>query len=410
MQGAIDKLMESCRQAVPDGSHVLCIQDTSEFCYGPTKGRMGPDDPDLGPMSKDGTMGFFVHPALVVDAESVMPLGFSSVLLWNRSEDKGTKHSRRYKEQPLKRKESYKWQYSLERSCPVLAHAARRTSVADRESDIYSYMDWQLSNKWDFVVRTRCDRMTDSECRVGQLLGDMPVRGTYKLKVGGRNGRKAREAVMDVRYLKATLKEPGDSGGGQITVHCVLTEERASSVPKGEKPIRWMLYTSHTVDSLESALQIVWWYSIRWLIEELFRVLKSEGMRLEQVQLETGEALKKLTVVSLLAALNILQLKLAYDYEREDIRAETVFSEEQIRVLSVIEKKRQGKTQKQCNPFKSGTLAWASWIIAREGGWSGYVSQGRPGYITISRGHQRFCRLCEFYELLKTEYHDVYKE
>ncbi|MEP0792690.1 hypothetical protein NDI42_27075 [Funiculus sociatus GB2-C1] len=37
----------------------------------------------------------------------------------------------------------------------------------------------------------------------------------------------------------------------------------------------------------------------------------------------------------------------------------------------------QRRIQKQQNPYLPNSLAWATWLIARRGGWSGYRSQ-RP--------------------------------
>lgn len=36
------------------------------------------------------------------------------------------------------------------------------------------------------------------------------------------------------------------------------------------------------------ATQIVYWYSLRWRIEDFFRLLKKKGFDLESSELETG--------------------------------------------------------------------------------------------------------------------------
>ena len=105
-----------------NSSHVLCVQDTTEFNYIRKRERLSADDPDLGPLSKEKAgLGFFLHPCLVIDAEDHRPYGFSSVRIWNRSREKGSKRSRKYQELPLEEKESYRWYETVRQTrqaCP----------------------------------------------------------------------------------------------------------------------------------------------------------------------------------------------------------------------------------------------------------------------------------------------------
>ena len=59
-------------------------------------------------------------------------------------------------------------------------------------------------------------------------------------------------------------------------------------------------------------------------------------------------------------------------------------------LLLLICKKLEGKTEKQKNPYTKNSMAWASWIIARLGGWNGYRSESPPGPIVMLRGLQKF--------------------
>ncbi|MEB3224477.1 MAG: IS4 family transposase, partial [Synechococcus sp.] len=45
---------------------------------------------------------------------------------------------------------------------------------------------------------------------------------------------------------------------------------------------------------------------------------------------------------------------------------------------------------KQQNPHASASLSWATWLIGRLGGWSGYRSQSPPGIRTLWRGLYQF--------------------
>ena len=51
------------------------------------------------------------------------------------------------------------------------------------------------------------------------------------------------------------------------------------------------------------------------------------------------------------------------------------FSLEQQQCLSGIQSSVEGDTKKLQNPYPRGCLPWATWIIARLGGWSGYTSE-----------------------------------
>lgn len=62
--------------------------------------------------------------------------------------------------------------------------------------------------------------------------------------------------------------------------------------------------------------------------------------------------------------------------------ASDLFEKEEIEVLENLEKKVEGRTEKQKNLFKKDTLSWAAWIIARLGGWDVYCSSPL-GSITL---------------------------
>lgn len=103
-----------------------------------------------------------------------------------------------------------------------------------------------------------------------------------------------------------------------------------------------------------------------------------------------------------------LKLSLSNNHK---VKADLIFSKEQIHFLSIYMQELEGKTDKLKNPYKKGTLQWSARGIARIGGWSGYISQGPPGYITIKDGFDRFLDrfngfLLAYKYLLKK---DVYK-
>lgn len=139
---------------------------------------------------------------------------------------------------------------------------------------------------------------------------------------------------------------------------------------------------------MEQALQVITWYSWRWRIEQLFATLKQGGLNIEASQLETVSAIQRLCLLALGAAVKVLQLSLG----REDVEqsANLVFSESEQQCLTELSPSLNGTTPKQQNPYPPLTLAWANWLIARLGGWSGYLSQRPPGTATLFHGLQKF--------------------
>lgn len=155
--------------------------------------------------------------------------------------------------------------------------------------------------------------------------------------------------------------------------------------PQASEPITWRLLTSQPVANTDAAWQIVDWYRARWTIEQLFRLLKKQGLRLEDSQVETAERLLKLVAIAAHAAALTLQLLQARD-GRSGEPASVAFTADQLGTLDALHTQYAGKTPRQQNPHAPRSLAWAAWLIARLGGWDGYPSSRPPGPITLKIG------------------------
>ena len=108
--------------------------------------------------------------------------------------------------------------------------------------------------------------------------------------------------------------------------------------------------------------------------------------------------MKKLLAITLEAALHVMRLKMAL--KKETAEASEIFTPKQQQFLEVLQKKVEGDTEKQKNPYRKQSLAWAAWTLARLAGWSGYKSHGPPGYITIKDGYDYFNIQFEVYNML----------
>ena len=97
----------------------------------------------------------------------------------------------------------------------------------------------------------------------------------------------------------------------------------------------------------------------------------------------------KLVVAAAILAVTAMQLVKARD-GTEQLLADAFDPDDQP-VLEALSLRLEGATQRQKNPHPKGTLSFASWVIARLGGWTGYY--GKPGPKVINRGLYDFHRI-----------------
>jgi hypothetical protein len=389
--------------------HVLLLKDTTELNLENHRARIT-DTTGLGVTGNDKDLGFFCHPTVVINPEDRSLIGAIDIHLWHRPEDRENKHERQYKSHPLEEKESFRWSERAIEAKKHLSDVQRITVVQDREGDIYESFHLLQQAGLDFVIRCHHDRKTVSA--QGRLQADIknlsPVQ-TCVLEVNGDNkGRKKRRAQMEVRYAEALLSRPKcivdrEKYPSSLPLYVVQVREREETVPKGEKPIEWTLYTTHAVNDAVQARLIVDYYTARWIIEDLFRTVKTKGINYECPELESGKSLRKLFVMSLMAAKVILQLRQARTGETGQ-KPSLVFGRQQLQCMEDLLPRFEGKTEKQKNPYDRTNLAWAAWIIARLGGWKGYASQRPPGVITLHDGWVRFHNIFDGWRVAKDVY------
>ena len=114
---------------------------------------------------------------------------------------------------------------------------------------------------------------------------------------------------MELRFGEVVIRRPRDEQDHTLaaTVRLRLVDVREVE-PEGVEPLHWRLVTTHEIADTTKAWQVVAWYQARWIIEQLFRVMKSQGLQLEDSQLATGERLVKLAAAATKAACIDMQL------------------------------------------------------------------------------------------------------
>ncbi len=138
---------------------------------------------------------------------------------------------------------------------------------------------------------------------------------------------------------------------------------------------------------------MITWYKLRWLVELFFAALKGSGLQLEECLLERGLAVQRLMLLGFPCAIMILQLQRSR--ENQLLEARIVFSDDEITFLQILTPKLEGKTVKQQCSYTRGSLAWATWVIARLGGCKGYASERPAGVKTFYWGLQKFHAMLE---------------
>ena len=375
----VEKIVEQASSGTASrvsGLDVLAIQDTTSF-----------RDDGLG----NSLVG---HATIAVEAEHGTLLGLADARIIERHGGGGKKATGR----ALCDKESRRWLDGLRAGVRLAAAgAARVTAVADREGDIYE-MFADRPEGVEVVVRAAQDRaVPEGAGRLFSSLADRPER-EHVIELPARPGQKKREARICVRFGAVTLQRPKNrpvAPGVAASQPVFLVEAREIDPPPGATPAHWRLLTSHRVESFEEARWITQLYRRRWVIEQLFRTIKSKGFDIERVSMETAP-FRTLCAMTLVAGVSCMQM--VQDRDGAAARPlEDVFEDEDRPALEAVSATLEGKTEKQKNPHPKGSLAFAAWVCARLGGWTGYY--GKPGPVVMLHGLYQFRAIQRGYQI-----------
>jgi hypothetical protein len=350
------------------GRHVLAIQDTTVVRSG-------------------GGGGLYLHPVIAVDADEGAILGLVHASFQSRQS--GRRQAR--VSLPVATKESQRWLDGADRAAEVCAAADRVTVIADRESDIFAAFASRPANV-DLLIRASQDRCLEDGGKLFERADALPIAAQVTIDLPAKPGRKAREAVVAIRFSDIEMARPSNAAKSGLpkSVTLRLVDVREIDPPAGEA-IHWRLLTTHTIEDHREAFAIVDLYRRRWAIEQLFRTMKSQGFDIEGLLIEEEAPLRRLVMAILIAAVIVQQLVHARDGIQgpQPLRPMTdAFEPEDAELLDAFCHKLEGKTERQKNPHPKGSLAYAAWVCARLGGWTGYY--GKPGPLVMLNGWFEF--------------------
>jgi hypothetical protein len=369
------------------GREVVAIQDTSELVLGGRRaGKAG-----YGIVGKGGaTRGLLLHPVLAVEAGSGALLGLVSMQVWNR----GAEELAGRRQRPTSAKESRRWIEGVQQAGEVLALAHSITAVSDRESDFYELFAARPANV-ELIVRACQNRRIEGEPAEGadgllfSFIDGQPEQGRFTTTIPAAPGRAERRTELAVRFAPVVLRRPVNGADPMLpeTVALTLVDVRETSRPADGKPVHWRLLTTHSVAELGQARRIIDLYRQRWTIEEFFRTLKTAGFDIEAADIGEPQAMINLVAAATIATVTIKQLVQARDGNTNQLLGDA-FEPQDRPILEAVSAKLDGKTERQRNPHAKASLAFAAWVIARLGGWTGYY--GKPGPKVMRIGLAEF--------------------
>jgi Transposase DDE domain len=391
---------------------ILIVGDTVSWNMKKTRIK---DSEELGVLNDGKTPGFRSHVHLALNPSGEV-LALADVIHWIRPKQAEAQQKEAHKKKTWEEKESIRWALGASNASEATKLASRRTFIYDQEADEFNlikHIAQALGD--DIIIRANHNRIvrygdtiqTVDECLsnskpLGKYEVDLPKLDHYSWTSGSQVKRKARIATIQLKTTQVELLQPKKKGNETISLYLVEARETGHNLGENEAPILWRLWTTHEVLTYEQAKQIVYYYTLRWVIEQFFRLLKKKGFRIESTELGTYKAVLKQTTIAMKVATTVKQL--VYARDRMDCQpTDDVFDEKEQQILQKLNERLEGKTEKQKNPFPQEKLSWASWIIGRLGGWKGYTSQGSPGPITMKTGLDKFYTYVEAFDLLNSE-------
>jgi hypothetical protein len=151
-------------------------------------------------------------------------------------------------------------------------HALPRSKlilIADQESDFCELLSEAKEEREHFLIRARVNRELvpeESECceSIQEALAARAPLGQKTLSIPGNGKRKAREATLEVRVAKVTIKPPQGRGEAKACASIEPTTMRVIAAteiepPEGQEAVSSVLLTDLRVADFARACEKIEW-------------------------------------------------------------------------------------------------------------------------------------------------------
>jgi Transposase DNA-binding/Transposase Tn5 dimerisation domain len=369
---------------------ILAVQDTCFLNYTHHPATRG-----LGSIG-GGQQGLVMHTTMAFSAQG-LPLGILEQHIWARP-DVPAPH--RGRSRPIAEKESQKWLSALEEAISLTPSEIRLVTIADREADLYEFLDRANDLEAEYVVRATHDRRVAGA--VGQLwahIATQTLAGTVTVTLAARPKRPQRTADLEVRVGQVVLQppvRPADDPGiwlEPLQVWAIWLHE--ATPPAGAEAVDWLLLTNVAVTTWADTTERISWYGVRPGIESWHKILKS-GCTVEDSRLEAAE--KLIPYLTLMGVIAWRLFWLTYiNRQVSEAPCTLILAEQEWKALySAIHRTA-------VLPAAPPTVRQAVRWIAQLGGFLGRKGDGEPGITTIWRGWARLTDLAEMYRIMHAD-------
>jgi hypothetical protein len=372
------------RRAREEAGPVLVIHDTTTCSFPHLSGD------EVGYLST-GKPGFYVHVSLAVVAGQRRPLGVVAMEPYSRAQPSGrgsrSRHVSGAETGTWTDREYLRWSRGVDRSAKLLSGRSP-VHIMDRESDSYALFDEMITSKQRFVVRARVDRKLADQTKLTDALESCEGVFDREVSLSARKAssaprrakalpeRPSRVARLKFKATQVSIARPRSCDSNLPDEQRLnVVEVQESSPPPGQQPVHWTLWTTEPVTKPAQVVAIVDMYRQRWLVEELFKALKT-GCAYEARYLQSQEALLNMLAVSIPVAVELLWLRArASD---EGAPASDVLSPTQLKIL-----RKAASRPLSDEPTAAEALLAIAGLVGHQ------KNNGAPGWLILKRGFEQ---------------------
>jgi Transposase DNA-binding/Transposase DDE domain len=339
---------------------VLLVADITALDY-----SHHPDVAEVGPIGNHAGQGLYVHSTLSVRPGNRDVLGLAHQAVWARPTGVSRAHETRTQRHARTERESSVWGHAVS-AIGTPPPGSQWVYVADRESDIFAYMDTIRKQQAHFCLRACQNRRIEGETATYVLdtLREVPAQGERVVVLNTGDA-----VTLQVSWCAVTLRPPAHlrATSQPLPLWAIRTWHEALG-------IEWLLLSNVPVHTLADAQERLDWYRARWRIEEYHRCLKS-GCRVEASQLTSAARLQRLLAFLAILAVRLLHLRLLVECT-PDQHALTAVEPLLVQIVAA---------DRKTDPH---TLTLASFWrhIAVWGGFPNRKGDGDPGWVRLWRG------------------------